>query len=296
MNEFSGRSIELFLVDGKPDGMLTAQIPFQWTGHILMANRSQIKEALLRKEASRTGIYILLGSNEKGELIYIGETEEIRKRIKQHAQNKDWWNSAILITDSDDHLHKSHVKYIESRLIEIVSDIGKIQLENGNCPPRPSLTEAAQCDMEGFLLNILLVLPALRIDYFTSDKRPVVQSFVKPENVTAGMVFELVTKRHGIRATAVLENGEFIVQSGSLAKKEWTGVESTYTKLHQELIKIGVLVPEGKHCRFTDNYAFKSTSAAGAVVNGRSTAGPRDWKVKGTNTTYGEWEAERLNE
>ena len=45
-----------------------------------MANRSQLKEALQRKEAERTGVYILLGSDEDGRLAYIGETEEIRKR------------------------------------------------------------------------------------------------------------------------------------------------------------------------------------------------------------------------
>ena len=78
----------------------------------------------------------------------------------------------ILITDSDDQLNKAHVKYLESRLIEIAMDVSKVRLENGNCPPRSSLTEAAKCNMEGFLSNILLVLPTLRIDCFTDDKRP----------------------------------------------------------------------------------------------------------------------------
>ena len=30
-----GKSLELFFIDGRPDGMLTAEV-FNWTGHVLM--------------------------------------------------------------------------------------------------------------------------------------------------------------------------------------------------------------------------------------------------------------------
>lgn len=68
-SENKGRSLELFFIDGKPDGMLTAVVPFQWTGHVLMTSRIQISEALKRKEAKRTGVYILLGENDDGPLV-----------------------------------------------------------------------------------------------------------------------------------------------------------------------------------------------------------------------------------
>ena len=68
------------------------------------------------------------------------------------------------------------------------------------------------------------------------------------------------------------------MQEGSTAKNKWTGVKASYTDLYNELKDSGILVSEGDICRFIENYAFKSTSAAGAVVNGRSTAGPREWK------------------
>ena len=55
-----GRSLELFFIDGKPDGMLTAEV-FNWTGHVLVTPRTQISEALKRKEARYTGIYLLFG-------------------------------------------------------------------------------------------------------------------------------------------------------------------------------------------------------------------------------------------
>ena len=37
----TGRSLELFFIDGKPDGMQTAEV-FNWTGHVLMTPRTLI--------------------------------------------------------------------------------------------------------------------------------------------------------------------------------------------------------------------------------------------------------------
>ena len=102
-----------------------------------------------------------------------------------------------------------------------------------------------------------------------------------------------------IRTTAVLEDGEFVVQKGSLARAEYVGERSEksyYWKLYDKLVEQGILVKSGKLRVFTKSYAFSSTSAAGAVCNGRTTAGPRAWKVKGTKQTYRQWEAASLEE
>ncbi len=65
-----GRSLELYFIDGKPDGMLTAEV-FNWTGHVLKFPRTRIAEALRREEAEYTGVYILLGEIGGAEF-YIG--------------------------------------------------------------------------------------------------------------------------------------------------------------------------------------------------------------------------------
>ena len=41
-----GKSIELFFIDGHTDGMKAATIPFQWSGHVLVASRTQLKDLL----------------------------------------------------------------------------------------------------------------------------------------------------------------------------------------------------------------------------------------------------------
>ncbi|MEZ5536170.1 MAG: GIY-YIG nuclease family protein [Thiolinea sp.] len=299
MSASKGQSLELFFIDGKPDGMLTAEV-FNWTGHVLMTPRTQLTEALKRKEAAYTGVYLLLGEDQNSPLAYIGEGEDIRERIKKHDTAKDWWTTAVLITTASNNLNKAHVKYLEARLIEEARKIGRIPLDNSNTPARPSLTEAAQSNMETFLDYILMVLPALRIDFLLTRTRPNKENSLIPDVTKNVMpIFELHTPRHAISAIAHLVEGEFVVQAGSTARAGWKGKgteNSGYAKLFNELIESGVLIMEGKCSTFKENYAFKSPSAAAAVVNGRPANGTLEWKLQGSGQTYKEWEAKQLEQ
>ena len=292
-----GRSLELYFIDGKPDGMLTAEV-FNWTGHVLMTPRTQITDALKRREASFTGVYLLIGEHDGEPLLYIGEAEDVSYRIRQHDSKKDWWNTAVLITSAANNLNKAHVKYLEARLIEVAREVGRVPLENGTNPTRTGLTEAAQANMEAFLDYIFMVLPALRVDAFLRSTRPS-QSKKAQEAKQESALFELQTPKHGIHAVASLEDGEFVVQEGSLAREAWTGKgtkDSGYAQLHAELVRMGILAeqPGNKLRVFTANYAFKSPSAAAAVINGRPANGTIEWKVKGQSITYKQWEARQL--
>lgn len=296
-----GKSLELFFVDGNPEGMLTAEV-FNWTGHVLSVPRQQLLDGLKRREASYTGVYLLLGEHESGRpLAYVGESEDVASRIRTHDANKEWWNRVIIITSAANNLHKAHVKYLESRLVEIALDVAHAKLDNGNQPPRSSLTEAAQANMEAFLETLDMVLPAIRVDIFVSRARPSLNSspeshkqFTEQDNIEA---FDLHAQRAGVAAQALLIRGEFIVQAGSIARAEWSGVDyATYHNLYHELRTSGVLARENGHCVFTRNYAFPSPSAASSVVLGRSSNGQTDWRHTATGMSYKEWESRLLSE
>lgn len=289
-----GQSLELFFIDGNPDGMLTAEV-FNWTGHVLVAPRTQIAAALQRKESGYTGVYLLLGEVEGEPFGYVGEGEDISDRIRMHDIRKDWWTVAVFVVASANTLNKAHVKYLEARLIEVAKSVGRLTLENGTSPTRPSLSEASQANMEAFLDYLLMVLPAVRIDSFLQRKRMPIST--QPAAETPLPKFELFLRKENLHATAVLTENEFVVEAGSMARKEWVGDRTHnthYWRLYDDLVKEGVLEEKGTHNIFRTNYAFSSTSAAGAIVNGRSTAGPIAWKVQGSNKTYKEWEAEKL--
>ena len=152
--------------------------------------------------------------------------------------------------------------------------------------------------MESFLEQLLMVMPAIRVDIFVQKTRPVVQE-TTTATLTTSPTFECVLKKENIRATAQLVDGEFVVQAGSGARLTWIADRSEknfYWKTHDKLVEQGVLKPAGEHNTFTENYAFSSASVAGSVVNGRSTPGPVPLKVVGTGQTYKDWEAENLEE
>ena len=86
-----GRSIRLFLVDGTPNGLLTAEI-MNWTGHVLTGPRSKLGELVQRPEVGRTGIYFLVGADPENSfrsLVYIGESDDVGKRLKQHNKPEE---------------------------------------------------------------------------------------------------------------------------------------------------------------------------------------------------------------
>lgn len=273
----SATSLELFFIDGKPDGMLTAQV-FGWTGHILVAPRTRLADALRRTESSYTGVYILLGENEDGPIAYIGEGENIANRIKSHDSRKDWWTRVVLITSAANNLHKAHVQYLEARLVSEGIKAANNKLENSTNPTLPSLSEAAQANMESFIEQLLMILPAIRVDLFTSKAKSEKTTLTKNKEAQENPVFELTLKKEGIKATAILEDGEFVVQKDSLARAEYVGdrtERTSYGKLHRKLVEQGILQDHGQNKIFVQSYAFSSTSAAGAICNGRATAGPK---------------------
>lgn len=302
-----GKSVRLFLADGTPGGLLTAEI-MNWTGHVVAAPRSDLASLLKRPEATRTGVYVLLGDDPDslgGQKAYIGEGDDVSKRLYQHARSedqngKDFWDRAIVLTSKDTNLTKAHARYLESRLITLALQASRAKLTNGTTPPPIVLPEADVSDMEYFVEQAKIVLPVLGVNIFRS---PTTATAVATSRVVDSRadspVFEMTLKKLGISATAREVDGEFAVLEGSGARLKWTGVEGhSYTSLRAKLEQDGTLTPspDGSAMRFTRNHVFASPSAAAAIVAGRSANGRVEWMVQGTRRTYGQWETEGVDE
>lgn len=310
MIDTKGRSLELFYIDGHPDGMITAEL-FNWTGHVFVTPRTRLTEALRREEAGYAGVYLLLGEKEGQDFAYIGEAEDLGVRLKQHAaaSDKDWWETAVLVSASANRLNKAHVKYLEARLIVMAREIGHTPLHNGNSPKPPGLTEADIAKMEAFLASLMVVLPAIRVDMFIQRSRPAGSSRPVPafeasegERTDAApetVRFVLHKPRIDLTAKAVFQDGEFIVEAGSQARSDWHGEggqSASYQPLHDELVRSGTLQMAGTHRVFTKDYAFRSPSAAAAVVFGHSVSGPAAWKLESNpDISFRDWQAHQLD-
>lgn len=299
-----GRSIRLFLVDGTPNGLLTAEI-MNWTGHVLTGPRSMLTELVQRPECGRTGIYFLVGTDPEGNprpLVYIGESDDVATRLKQHNRpeekgGKDFWEKVCLVTSKDQNLTKAHVKYLESLLIQNAGEVGRCTLVNGTAHEYINLPESDRADMAFFVEQIRTVLPVLGFDFLRGRSTPSSQQvFLEPEVQPSSPRFVAEVPRHGIKAHGQEIDGEFYVLEDSLARGQWSGVEGGYQNLFQQLCDDGVLIEaEDGLRRFATDYAFSSPSAAAAIVTGRSANGREHWKVEGTGQTYAAWQDQRVS-
>lgn len=295
----SGKQIKLFLVDGTAGGVTTAEIT-NWTGHILTGRRSDLAELLQREEVGRTGVYLLLGEDADATgktRCYIGETDAINDRLRYHSKdkNKAFWDRVVVITSKDENLTKSHVRYLESKLIQLAGEAGRVTLENGTAPPMPRLPEADRSDMDYFVSQLRIILPVLGVNAIRVKTSTPVMS--EPDLDTSP-VFHLRNQRNGTNAQAQVIDGEFTVLAGSRVVAEWkaTGTApssrrsyNNYRAQHAQLVEEGSIEIRDGHGYVTRNIAFSSPSTAGAVIVGRSCNGRESWKTEDL-TTYGAWE------
>ncbi|PPF53257.1 DUF4357 domain-containing protein [Clavibacter michiganensis] len=298
-----GRSLRMFLVDGTPGGLVTAEI-MNWTGHLLAGSRTELRELLARPEAHRTGIYLLIGDAPDsigGLRVYIGEGDDISTRLASHQREKDFWQRAVLVTSKDANLTKAHARYLESRFLEIARAAQRAEIVNSTSPPLIGLPEADRSDMEYFITQALIALPMLGVDVLRTrrfaelpsegieDRAGGASALVDQVAPPTFPTFVLANSRSGWTATAIEADGEFSVLKGSQARLTHNG-NGSYVELRSRLERDGTLDMSGEHAVFTRDHVFASPSAAASVVGGASVNGRTSWREAETGATYAEWQ------
>jgi hypothetical protein len=284
----AGRQIRIYLVDGTPNGIRTAEI-INWTGAILVVPRARLPEIATRREAIRTGVYCLVGPDpnySNRDKVYVGEGDNVFTRLVSHSKDitKDFWTTAVICVSKDENLTKSHGRYLESRLIALADTAGRASLVNETSPNGNPLPEADVSDMEYFLEQVQVVFPVLGLTFL----QPV------PSEVEHRIIFENLDV--GTHARAIESDGEFVVLKGSTARKDGSPSWMSYKELRDELVQVGKLRPSSnaEFLEFADDVPFRSPSAAAAVVAAANRNGRVMWRVEGTGQTYGDWQESSL--
>ena len=296
----NGMHIELFLVEGVPGGITTAEIA-GWTGHVMSGPRSDLADVLRRSEAKRNGAYLLLGDDDDaigGVRCYIGRTENFTNRFRDHQAKKEFWDRVVLITAKDDGFNEGHWGYLEARLVDLARQAARVTLTNDQTPQGRKLSEAQASDMESFLGQLQIILPVLGVNAIRTRPAPTIAA----PGVEASPIFTLSNRKVGVEARAQVSGDEFTVLAGSLVVAAWTGTgkaESTrrayasYRAQHARLIADGSILVESGVGRLTRDVPFTSPSTAGAVILGRSCNGRIEWTW--TGGTYAAWENRGLD-
>lgn len=164
-------TIRIFVPDGDPEGVRLID-RMNWTGIGLAFPRSKWPDVRQRSEMTRTGVYILVGYTSNVELptLYIGQADGVKGRIESHYKEKDFWDWAIVFVSTSGGLNRAHVTWLEYALIKQATATKRCLLDNGNAPQEPALTEAEKADTNGFLKEILQILPLVGLRAFEFPK------------------------------------------------------------------------------------------------------------------------------
>jgi hypothetical protein len=270
-------TIKVYLPHGDPKRLRTGEIS-NWSGKAVAGPRTELDQLLKRDEAGNVGVDLLTGGAplSGGPAVYIGEAESIQSRLKQHI-DKDFWNHVVYFTSKDENLTKSHIRYLEGRLIELARLAGRASLTNSQATTS-KLPESDRADMEIFLEKIEQLLPALGVEVLVPIAAP-------PESKEEART--LFCEISGLTARGHLTPNGIVVLAHSQAVPSLRPSAKDYpwvVNAREQLLKDGVLVAAAGHLLFTKNHEFSSPSAAAAVIHGGTANGRTAWKDLGGQT------------
>ncbi len=127
-----GKSIELFLVNGTADSLVTAELS-NWNGKAVKIPRIEVADCD-RDDIKGPGVYFLFCKDDNGPgAVYIGESESVQDRLIQHIRDnvadkeKFYWTRAVIFLGRD--LNKALIRYLEHRLVQIARERNRLVRE-----------------------------------------------------------------------------------------------------------------------------------------------------------------------
>jgi len=122
----------------------------------------------LKKEALKiSGIYLLFGSVLTEDVpetnVYVGKTSEITSRLNtyKNAEDKEFWTETVILTTIDDSLGETDIKYLESKLIELIKQNNRCRTENKVNPTAGNVSNAQRCYLNTYVEDAKLIIMAL---------------------------------------------------------------------------------------------------------------------------------------
>jgi len=239
----------------------------------LVFHRDELAEvSRSRGELGYTGVYLLLNtSSDALPSLYIGEGENVLKRLKSHHKDskKDFWEWTVVFVNRDNSLHKGHIQQLEAALVQRAKANKRCEIKNEQDPSNPSLPESMRYEADGLLIDIYQILPLLGISAFET-----IQRVEKTDSQT------LHLRGKNVEASGYVVDGKFVVEAGSQVVE--TTVPSLGDRTIQRrnmLIDKGVVDASVSPWRFLEDYSFDSPSMASDTILGRSSNGRIEWKT-----------------
>lgn len=264
-----GRTISIYLPEGNPKGIKKCQIR-ESIGRAILIPRNELDKIKKIQELNQQGIYFLVDITEKEETsFYVGEAEELSKRVLQHDKADEDWNYAICFYSATNNINKAHVRYLESICYTKLKELGRENLINGNNPQRPRISEEEENLLEGFFEEIKILMGVLGYPIFEEIKKA-----QKEEDI-------FYCKGKDAEAKGNLTEEGFVVYKDSKARLEDVPSLNYAIKEYKEALKRNNVLKESQgELVFDEDLLMSSPSNAAAVVLGRPANGWIEWKNK----------------
>lgn len=266
-----GKNIRLFLMDGNSDGRWMCELS-NWTGKAYKIPRTMLKKCEGRPDLNSSGVYFLFGTDDEtgNPFVYIGESEEIYKRVSQHLSAQFYWIEAVVFISKDEHLNKAHIKYLEHRFYNIATEVARYSVKNGNIPKKSAVSEAEEAELEEFITKVILMMGILG--------HPVFEPIISDENNHREENVLYFSRRNGKGGDArgKMTSEGFVVLKGSYIFPEFASYSPLSVKKLRE--KYSELINENGILE--KDLLFTSPSYAATFVCGKSSNGLIEWKNK----------------
>ena len=269
-----GKSIELFLVNGTADSLITAELS-NWNGKALKIPRIEVASCS-RDDITQAGVYFLFcKEDDDSDSVYIGEAENVKERLVQHLRDyqfekeKYYCNTAVIFIGRD--LNKALIRYLENRFVEIARSCKRYTILTKNTYRNTVMKESQIAVMEEFVDNVKILINALGYKVL----EPVLQ--VDPAMATSDDEL-LYIATGGATATGRVTAEGFVVLKGATVNEKISvkSLSAGMVKMREKYLKEGKV----ENLVTTEDLLFSSSSAAADFVLGYSVSGPRTWKAK----------------
>lgn len=267
-----GQTIQIYLPSGEAGGIRIAEITTRLV-QVIWIPRLRLAEASQRPELERVGCYLLRCQHATpGEPdLYIGESEEIRRRLNQHHQRDEklpGWDVAVAIIAKDGSFTKTHGLMLQYLAYQRAVEVGRYRTDQRQRPAEPKVPDALRDDCLDALDQADFLCALLGVPVFARIE----------QNLSQKAAFIISTKT-GADAKGHPTDDGFVVLKGSVCVDAIRDSAPPYVQQTRDrLFADGVLVRQGKSLTFTSDHAFDSPSGAAAIVVGGAANGWDVWK------------------
>lgn len=273
-----GKSIELFLVNGTADSLITAELS-NWNGKAIKIPRIEVTSCK-REDITQAGVYFLFCKEDDGsDSVYIGEAENVKERLIQHLRDyqaekeKYYWSTAVIFVGRD--LNKALIRYLENRFVEIARNSKRYIVLTKNTYRNTVMKESQIAVMEEFIDNVKILINALGYK--------LLEPFSQVEPSASETDDEILYLTSGsAKATGKVTTEGFVVFEDAIVNEKTStkSLSAGMQKLRQTLIDSDKV----QNWKTTEDILFSSSSAAADFILGYSVSGPQMWKTKDGRT------------